>query len=57
MAETEKEQRTRLAAGLLGCQPAQVQHQVRAMDQVQRQNLTDAVDWVADYESNEREAA
>ncbi|WAC75347.1 hypothetical protein OU995_11875 [Roseateles sp. SL47] len=56
MAETEKQQRTRLAAGLLGCQAAEVQKRVKAMDQVQRQNLTEAVDWVADYEATETEA-
>jgi hypothetical protein len=64
--ETEKQQRTRLAAGMLAthvktrdevrvilCPLEDVQPRVRAMSAAERAALTERVDWLADYEASE----
>jgi len=66
-AETEKQQRTRLAAGMLAtyakrrdgevtripCMEVDVQKLVRRMPDVERAELTAEVNWLCDYEAGE----
>lgn len=65
-AETEKQQRTRLAAGMLSihekvngevrttlCPPEKVQGYVRLMTPGERAELTAEVDWLCAYEAGE----
>jgi hypothetical protein len=52
-AEDSRQQRTRLAAGLLGCAIEAVQARVKALSSTERENLTANIDWLVAYEAGE----
>ena len=49
----DMQQRTRLAAGLLGCPESEVLPRVQQMSAIERRSLTGWVNWLVDYESEE----
>ncbi len=54
-APVDMAQRTRLAAGLLGCKETEVQARVDALDPMRKRNLSSCINWLVDYEVAEAE--
>jgi len=49
------QQRARLGAGLLGCQPSEVARRAASMTVLDRRNFSENISWLVDYEAAEVE--